>query len=84
MRIMHLYTMVDDPERVRAVAPRHAEYWQALRLPGYLGGPFGDRLGGLISFEADSVAAAMPLIEADPFVREGLLEDSWVRQWLTE
>jgi uncharacterized protein YciI len=84
MRILHIYTMRAEPDRIRAVAPEHAAYWRGLELAGYLGGPFGDRSGGLITFEADSIEDAVPLIEADPFVREGLVEESWVRQWLTE
>lgn len=84
MRILHLYTMKDEPDRVRAVAPEHAAYWRDLELPGYLGGPFGDRSGGLITFEVESFEDAAPLVEGDPFVRAGLLEESSVRQWLAE
>jgi hypothetical protein len=58
MRVVHLYTMRDEPDRVRAIAPEHAAYWNGLGLPGYLGGPFGDRSGGLITFEADSIEDA--------------------------
>jgi hypothetical protein len=38
MRFLYLYLMADDPDRVREVAPRHADYWRELALPGYLGG----------------------------------------------
>jgi len=84
MRIAYSYSMKDDPDRVRTVAPEHAAYWRDLGLPGYLGGPFADRSGGLIIFEAESVETAESIIAADPFVREELLESSVVRQWMAE
>jgi uncharacterized protein YciI len=84
MRIAYFYWMRDDPDRVRMVAPEHAAYWRDLGLPGYLGGPFADRSGGLIIFEAESVETAESIIAADPFVREELLESSVVRQWMAE
>ena len=62
MRFVHVYAMKPEPDRVRAVAPRHAAYWHGLGLGGYLGGPFDDRSGGLISFEADSREEAEGLI----------------------
>jgi uncharacterized protein YciI len=43
------------------------------------GGPFDDRSGGLITFEINSREEAERLIAADPFVREDLLESSWVK-----
>jgi uncharacterized protein YciI len=49
-----------------------------------VGGPFGDRSGGLIAFEADSLEQAEGIIAADPFVREDLLESSVVNQWMPE
>jgi hypothetical protein len=51
-RIAYFSLMRDQPDRVRAVAPDHATYWRDLRVPGYVGGPLGDRSGGLITFEA--------------------------------
>ena len=52
MRCSYIYFMADNPDRVAAVAPEHAAYWRALALREYLGGPFADRSGGLISFES--------------------------------
>jgi uncharacterized protein YciI len=84
MRIAYLYWMKDDPERVRTVAPQHAAYWRDLALSGYLGGPFADRSGGLITFEAASLEAAERIIATDAFVRQQLLESSIVKQWMPE
>jgi uncharacterized protein YciI len=81
MRILYFYVMSDAPDRVRAVAPRHATYWRDLGLGHYLGGPFADRSGGLITFEASSISEAGQLVADDPFVQEDLLERRWVKQW---
>jgi uncharacterized protein len=80
-RFVYFYLMRDAPERVREVAPRHAAYWRGLGLPAYLGGPFKDRTGGLITFEAGSSAHAEALVADDPFLREGLLAHHWVKEW---
>lgn len=74
--------MADDLDRVRDVAPRHAAYWHDLSLPGYLGGPFGDRSGGLILIDADNRERAEQLVRDDPFVHEGLLRSWRLEQWL--
>ncbi|HYU92137.1 MAG TPA: YciI family protein [Actinomycetota bacterium] len=84
MRVLYLYWMKNDPDRVRTIAPEHASYWRDLGLPGYLGGPLADRSGGLITFEADSLEQAEGIIAADPFVREELLESSVVKEWMPE
>jgi hypothetical protein len=84
MRVLYLYWMKVDPDRVRTIAPQHAAYWRDLGLPEYVGGPFADRSGGLITFEADSLEQAEGIIAADPFVREELLESSVVKEWMPE
>jgi hypothetical protein len=50
-RFAFFYLMKNEPERVRVAVPRHVSHWRELRLTGYLGGPFEDRTGGLITFE---------------------------------
>jgi uncharacterized protein len=84
MRFLFFYLMKDAPELVRAVAPRHAAYWRDLGLQNYLGGPFADRSGGLVTFETGSATEAVQLVAADPFVREDLLESSWVKGWMID
>ena len=83
-RFLYFYLMDGSPDRVMAVAPRHAEYWRELRVPSYRGGPFGDRSGGLITFEAGSEAEATALVAGDPFLREGLLEAYWLKEWVID
>jgi uncharacterized protein YciI len=84
MRFLYFYLMKQAPDRVRAAAPKHAAYWRERKLRGYLGGPFADRSGGLITFQTDSAAEAEALVANDPFLREGLLERHWVKQWLPD
>jgi YCII-related domain len=80
-RFAYFYLMKADPDRVRVVAPRHASYWRELRLAHYLGGPFEDRTGGLITFDADEAAQAQRVVRGDPFVLEGLVEAHWLKVW---
>ena len=84
MRFSYFYFMTEDHGRAAAVAPEHVAYWHGLTLHDYLGGPFGDRSGGLITFEAESPAEAERLVKQDPFLREGLLDQSWLKSWLCE
>ena len=84
MRFLYVYAMRGDAARVRVVAPEHAAYWRGLGLAGYLGGPFDDRSGGTITFEADSRSEAERLVAGDPFAREGLLDAPWVKRWMAE
>jgi uncharacterized protein YciI len=84
MRFSYFYFMKEDPDRVRVVAPQHAAHWRKLGLREYLGGPFADRSGGLITFEARSSEEAEQLVADDPFVREELLESRWVKEWHVE
>jgi uncharacterized protein len=83
MRFLYFYLMRAAPDRVRMVAPEHAAYWRKLGLRDYLGGPFADRSGGLITFQAGPVPEAERLVAHDPFVREDLFERHWVKEWIT-
>jgi uncharacterized protein YciI len=84
MRFAYFYFMADEPDRIHAVAPQHAAYWQGLTLRGYLGGPFVDRSGGLLTFEAESSDEAERLIAEDPFFRQALLRSRWLKQWILD
>jgi hypothetical protein len=76
--------MREEPDQVRAVAPQHVAYWRGLDARGYIGGPFADRSGGLITLEVDSNEEAERLIAADPFVQQDLLEVSWMKEGFTD
>jgi uncharacterized protein YciI len=82
MRFLYFYLMRDRPDRVRASVPDHIAYWRALSLQYYLGGPFSDRSGGLITFDADSHDEAERLAAGDPFRGGDLIEQYWLKKWL--
>ena len=82
MRFLYFYLMNETPDQVGATAPAHAAYWQQLGLRNYAGGPFADRSGGLITFDADSAEEADQLAANDPFRRGDLIERYWLEQWL--
>lgn len=84
MRVAYFYFMKQEPDRVRAIAPRHASYWNGLALDDYRGGPFADRSGGLIVFESETEEHAKRLVSWDPFLRERLLERYWIKEWLAD
>jgi uncharacterized protein YciI len=82
-RFAYFYLMKNDPERVRLVAPKHVSHWQGLGFAHYLGGPFEDRTGGLITFESDE-ANAQHAVREDPFMNEDLVETHWLKPWMPE
>ena len=63
--------MRDAPSHVEAIASEHAAYWKRLGLSGFRGGPFADRSGGLITFEALSDDEVERFVAGDPFVKPG-------------
>jgi hypothetical protein len=77
-RFAYFYLMKNEPDGIRRTAPQHAS------LDDYQGGPFGDRSGGLITFEAPDVAAAEHLVANDPFQLADLLADMWLKEWQPE
>ena len=83
-RFAYFYLMKEEPDRIRATAPQHVSHWQGLSLPAYLGGPFQDRSGGLITFGVEDRERAQLAVDADPFVRGGLLAAYWLKEWSPE
>jgi hypothetical protein len=65
-------------------ASSHASYRQELRLAHYVGGPFEDRTGGLITFDADDTALVQRAVYGDPFILEGLVDAHWLKKWTPE
>ncbi len=59
----------------------HIAYWKSLSLPGYQGGPFSDKSGGLIQFRAASFSQGEQIALGDPFVTHDCLEMFWVKEW---
>lgn len=81
-RFLFFYTMADAGARIRETVPAHERHWTEAELAEYLGGPFADRSGGLITFRANSRDQAERLVEADPFLVAGLIREHWVKEWL--
>jgi uncharacterized protein YciI len=79
------YRYTDDAERRSEVRPTHRDYLASLTQRGALqvSGPFaeGEPAGALLVFIADDAAGARALIDADPFVLEGLVAEVTVREW---
>jgi hypothetical protein len=82
-RFVFFYLMRNDPVRVRVLVSRHVSHWRGLELAHYLGGPFEDRTGGLITFESDE-STALHAVDEDPFIKESLVEAHWLKSWMPE
>lgn len=80
-RFVYFYFNRNDPEKIRQIVPAHVQYWKTANLKGYMGGPFGDRTGGLISFAASNLQEATDIILQDPFILEDLVAEKWIKAW---
>ncbi|HOO70876.1 MAG TPA: YciI family protein [Spirochaetota bacterium] len=76
------YFMNFDPQKLRTAIPAHIAYWEKLAPESFSDGPFRDRSGGLVLFPADDLDTAESLCKNDPYVKEGLIEEYFVREWL--
>jgi len=79
------YTYDDRAQRRDEVRPAHRAYLARLLDLGSLlaSGPFGDDgpAGALLVVSAESGDEVADLLDADPFVREGLVAHRVVRAW---
>lgn len=83
-RFLYFYFNRDQPEKIKQAVPAHIQYWRSVNAKGYIGGPFTDRTGGLISFVASSAEEAAAIIRQDPFILEDLVNQKWIKEWLLE
>lgn len=83
-RFLYFYFNRNEPEKIRQIVPAHVEYWKSTSPQGYMGGPFADRTGGLISFVAPNLDVATRIILDDPFILEGLIDQKWIKEWNPE
>jgi uncharacterized protein YciI len=81
-RFAFAYFMKDRARRIREIAPYHIEYWRQSSGASCIAGPFADRCGGLVLFEAASLEEAVTLVEQDPFAVHALLAHWWVKEWV--
>ena len=78
------YLMKNNPEKIRDILSEHIRYQKDSKPINYSGGPFGDRSGGLILFEAENMETATELAMNDPFVVREAIETKWVKEWIRE
>jgi len=83
-RYIYFYFNRNKVEKIIEVIPRHIQYWQTAALNDYIGGPFSDHTGGLISFSATSLQEATDIILQDPFITEDLIAQKWIKEWHPE
>jgi len=83
-RFVYFYFNRTEPEKIRQAVPAHVQYWETANLQGYMGGPFADRTGGLISFVASNLEDATKIILRDPFILENLIAEKWIKEWILE
>jgi len=81
---VHFYFMKRDVEGIGEAIPEHVTYWRTLKLNTYTGGPFADRSGGLIVFDAVDLESAQKIIGNDPFVTRDLIETGCTKEWKPE
>jgi len=84
VKIAYFYFMKNEPDKIGMHVPAHIDYWKNAKLPNYSGGPFADRTGGLIIFDADDLAKAEQIVNQDPFVTADLIKSGWVKEWIQE
>ena len=83
-RFVYFYFNRTELEKIRQAVPDHVQYWKTANPQGYIGGPFADRTGGLISFVASNLEDATKLILRDPFILEDLIAEKWIKEWIPE
>mgnify|MGYP001617745210 CR=1 FL=1 len=83
-QFVFFYLMTNNPEKIRNMVPEHIRYWKDRKPINYSGGPFSDRSGGLILFEAENMEMATKLAMNDPFVVQDIIESKWVKEWIRE
>ena len=76
--------MKREPEKIQLVVPAHVKYWGKYKSDNYLGGPFADGSGGLITFDATDINEATSMIKGDPFTINDVLESKWIKEWIPE
>jgi len=83
MKFVATIEYCDDADLVGRVRPDHRQYCATLKERGQLAasGPFTDRPGALIIYEAESAEAAEALLKADPFHAAGVFQSWKLRPW---
>lgn len=78
----YFYFMAKDIPNFPSLLEKHIAYWKDHSEIVTQSGPFSDRSGGLIVFEAANEKTAQKIAKDDPFVLSGALEQSWLKAWV--
>ena len=72
-----------DAAKIAETRPAHREYLKRLLDSGHLAisGPFTDDSGGLLVYEAETLAEAEALLRNDPFTKAGVFVSWTIRGW---
>lgn len=80
------YSYTPDKARQDATRPAHLEHLRRLVDDGTLlaTGPWGpdDDRGGLLLFRADDRADIQAIVDRDPFMTQGVVATSDIREWV--
>ncbi|MGY0798880.1 YciI family protein [Lysobacter sp. A286] len=81
-----VYSYSPDVALQDATRPAHLEHLRGLVDAGTLiaAGPWGpgDARGGLLIFRVDDRAAIQAIVDRDPFVTQGVVATSDIREWV--
>lgn len=80
----YFYFTNGDETAVGDAVEAHKTYWHETVSTTMSGGPFGDFSGGMILYHSESIEEALDISKKDPFVRAGLVTQSWVKEWLIQ
>lgn len=74
----------EDEARVTEIRPQHREYLSGLLESGKMhqSGPFPDRSGALIIYNAEDLAEAQVLLANDPFSVNGIIVSAELKEWV--
>lgn len=83
MKFVAIIDYLPDADLVNRVRPDHRAYCATLKRNGQLvaSGPFTDKAGALIIYEANTLEAAEELLKADPFHVAGIFQRWVLRPW---
>jgi len=80
-KFVFFYTMRNSSPQIMQTAPKHITYWEELPLGYYSGGPFSDKSGGMIIFDCEDEQKAELIINQDPFIKNNLIEQKFIKEW---
>jgi uncharacterized protein YciI len=78
-----LLEFTDDEDLRQRTRPAHRDYLRSLLDAGklHMSGPWVDDTGALLIYEAETIADAQALLDADPYRAAGALADARIKEW---